>query len=169
MDSRIIWQILIRDSCIPQKSVTTTIKAEMDVHLQFGFLSFSFSLLTKSAMSCDEADILHNVLHKFSHDGSRWLQRGGDIYWIKGSVHVLLWNLHSRGKTGRKRRECKFQNKAHAHVIFDPRNNSTPVRKCCGKFGFDGLIVGWCFGRIWIFSISILARIFGFCRIFRNL
>ena len=46
-------------------------------------------------------------------------------YWVKGSVRVLFWNLHSRGKRGRKGRECKFQNKSHG--TFDPRNTSCPV------------------------------------------
>ena len=39
---------------------------------------------------------------------------GDVIYWVKGSVHVLFWNLLSRGEErGRKGRECKFQDKAH--------------------------------------------------------
>ena len=49
----------------------------MDPHLQFRFLSYFNGFILsglstyKPAQSCDVADILHNVLHKFSHDGSR--------------------------------------------------------------------------------------------------
>ena len=53
------------------------------------------------------------------------LYRGGVNPCVKGSVHVLFWNLHSRGVRGRKGRECKFQNVAHR--AFDLRSNSTPV------------------------------------------
>ena len=50
---------------------------------------------------------------------------GQVIYWVKGSVHVLFWNLHSSWESRRKERECKFQNKAH--WTFDPRNILSPV------------------------------------------
>ena len=51
--------------------------------------------------------------------------RGQVIYWVKGSVRVLFWNLHSRGERGRKGRECKIQNKAHR--IFDQTNTLSPL------------------------------------------
>ena len=50
---------------------------------------------------------------------------GQVIYWVKGSVRVLFWILHSRGERGRKGRECKFLNKAHS--TFDPGNTLSLV------------------------------------------
>ena len=52
---------------------------------------------------------------------------GLGIYWVKGSVPDLFWNMHSRGERGRKGRECKFQNKAHR--TFDTLYKATPEEK----------------------------------------
>ena len=69
------------------------------------------------------------VICKAQYSGSRLfgrrMYRGRGIYWVKGSVPVLFWNLDHRGERERKGREYKFQNKAHR--TFDPRNTSTPV------------------------------------------
>ena len=63
--------------------------------------------------------------------------------WVKASVHILFWNLHSRGERGRKgrecksrgergrnERECKFQDIAHR--TFHPRITSPPcsLKEC---------------------------------------
>ena len=50
--------------------------------------------------------------------------RGEVIYWVKGSVYVLFSLQRVRG---RKRRECKFQNKGHR--TFEPINSFTPVQR----------------------------------------
>ena len=44
--------------------------------------------------------------------------RGEVICWVKGSVPVLLINLHCRGERVRKGRECKYLNKVHR--TFEP-------------------------------------------------
>ena len=57
-------------------------------------------------------------------DLSHW-QHTASLHWVKGSVNVLFWNLHSRGEMGRRGRECKFQNKAHR--TSHPRNTLSHV------------------------------------------
>ena len=47
-----------------------------------------------------------------------YIYRCGGIYYVIGSVCVLLWNLHHRGVMGRKGREWKFLNKAHRTQNF---------------------------------------------------
>ena len=63
-----------------------------------------------------------------SNFNTRKNYRGQIFYWVKGLRHVLFRIFHSIGERGRKRRECKFQNKAH--TTFDSRNTLNAVHKC---------------------------------------
>ena len=57
------------------------------------------------------------------------LYKGKVIYWVKGCVHVLFWNLQSREE---KERECKSQNEASTQDLR-PTKYLDPC-KCSVRF-----------------------------------
>ena len=67
-----------------------------------------------TSSSATTAAAANNKSSSSSKVGVIFMYRGQVICWVKASVRVLFCNLHSRGESGRKVREYKFQNKAPA-------------------------------------------------------
>ena len=63
------------------------------------------------SLSKDEAIIYSDFTNEpklIQINSCTYIQKGGVNPWVKGSMHVLFWNMHSRVERGRKGRERKI-------------------------------------------------------------